>query len=97
LNKTIALTLILTAAVQPAFACGGGYSSRVHAVHMTHVTHAAPKVHAKVETKAAIAEQPTTAPVASTGAVNSATVAPSAECKKYFPSVGAVVAVPCSG
>jgi len=89
----IALALILTAAVQPALACGGGYNS----AHAVHVTHAPPKAHAKVETKAAVPEQPTTAAVASAGATNSATVAPTVDCKKYFPSVGALVAVPCSG
>src|SRR5262249_12239424 len=54
-------------------------------------------VQLKAPPKPAVAELPTTAPSASATATNGATMAPAAECKKYFPNVGASLAVPCNG
>src|SRR5262245_14300566 len=54
-------------------------------------------VQLKAPPKPAVAELPTTAPSASVTATNGATMAPAAECKKYFPNVGASLAVPCNG
>jgi hypothetical protein len=45
--------------------------------------------------KPAVAAQTTSAPSAIT--TNAATMAPAAECNKYVPSIGALLAVPCNG
>jgi hypothetical protein len=85
-NKAVAIALVLATVAQPAFACGGGYY-RSRTPHVQHASKAPPKT--------AVAAQTTAAPSAM--ATNAATVAPAAECKTYFPSVGALLAVPCNG
>jgi hypothetical protein len=85
-NKAVAVALLFATVAQPALACGGGdYRS-----HMAHVQHAP-----KAPPKPAVAAQTTSAPSAI--ATNAATMAPAAECKKHFPSIGALLAVPCNG
>ena len=85
MKKVVAVAFVLAAFAQPALACGGSY--RAHTAHVTRVP--------KIVTKSSATAPPTLPAQVQTSAINSADQL-TAQCKKYFPNVGSLVAVPCS-
>jgi hypothetical protein len=95
--KTLVATLFVVAliAADPVLACGGGYSRGY--VHRTTVPAAQNANAAQKVDKIATLPKVTDALTPSKSGRDELAKVASPVCKKYFPSVGEMVATPCSG